>query len=193
MQNENVQNFCGFCYNPNTKSLWSTGSNLGSLMRKRFIYLLIKYKGLLACFVSYKTSYGVTHNLCRPDQRWEFIKENKKTRTRPSKWSRKKKVFSFFFVAFLVEFLFSWSLSWSSSCFLFFLITFLVKFLFSFINSHPRWTEKDNNCPIEILISWAEEIGITKGWGGDGKPRGKRTFLWRNVLNKRPVFFLFLS
>ena len=89
MQNENVQNFCGFCYNPNTKSLWSTGSNLGSLMRKRFIYLLIKYKGLLACFVSYKTSYGVTHNLCRPDQRWEFIKENKKVRKQENENSTK--------------------------------------------------------------------------------------------------------
>ena len=64
------------------------------------------------------------------DQRWESIKENKKvrkqenkkTRTRPRKWSRKKE--SFFF--------FSWSLSWSSSCFLVFLIAFLVEFLFSF-------------------------------------------------------------
>ena len=58
--------------------------------------------------------------------------DNKKTRTRPRKWSRKKKVFLFF--------------SWSSSCFLSYSHVFLVEFLFpcfltflfSFINSHLR-------------------------------------------------------
>ena len=73
--------------------------------------------------------------------RWVFIKENKKTRTRPRKQSRKqekkkenknstkkaikkkRKNFLFFLITFLVEFLFS--------CFL--------TFLFSFINS-SLWT-----------------------------------------------------
>ena len=51
-----------------------------------------------------------------PDKlRWEFIKETKKTRTRPRKWSRKK---SFFFLVFF----FSWSLSWSKACFLVFFL-----------------------------------------------------------------------
>ena len=44
-------------------------------------------------------------------QRWEFIKENKKTRTRSRKWSRKKESFSFF-----------------------------LTFLFSFVNSHHRFS-----------------------------------------------------
>ena len=67
--------------------------------------------------------------------RWEFIKrkqENKKTITRPRKWSRKKEVFSFFLgrflgwvLVFFLFFLFSWSLSWWNSCFLTFLFSFI--------------------------------------------------------------------
>ena len=65
-----------------------------------------------------KSSKMVSLSMYFPHLRWEFIKENKKvrkqenkkTRTRPRKWSRKKESFSFF----------SWSLSWSCSCFLFF-------------------------------------------------------------------------
>ena len=62
-----------------------------------------------------------TINLIQKDlamQRWEFIKENKKTRTRPRKRSRKqerkqeldqekKEKLSFYWIIFLVEFLFS--------------------------------------------------------------------------------------
>ena len=86
------------------------------------------------------------------------MKENKKTRTRPSKRSRKqeknkentlstmetsKKKKTFFF---------SWSFSWSSYRFLYF-------FLFSFINSHLwRWPEK------EILFFVALEFQRMNGF-----------------------------
>ena len=54
-------------------------------------------------------------------QRWEFIKENKKTWTRSRKWSRKKE--SFFF--------FSWSTSCFLSCFLGRFLGQVLVFLFS--------------------------------------------------------------
>ena len=69
-------------------------------------------------------------------QRWEFIKENKKTRTRPWKRSRKQELDQESDQEKRKNFLFSWSLSWSSSCFLIFLT-----FLFSFVNSH-LWMRK---------------------------------------------------
>ena len=56
-------------------------------------------------------------------QRWEFIKENKKSRTWPSKWSRKTVSFFLFFCRFLGRVL---------VFFLVFLIAFLVEFLFSY-------------------------------------------------------------
>ena len=88
------------------------------------------YKQLCVCSSSISTSFSTElliiynketkHSLPSVSQRWEFLKENKKTRTRPRK--RQKKL-SFF----------SWSLSWSSYCFfVFFLFYYFLVFFYKF-------------------------------------------------------------
>ena len=78
--------------------------------------------------------------------RWEFIKENKKTRTWPRKRStkqeRKQELDQESDQEKLKKNIFSWSLSWSISCFVSFFLVFscFLSFLFSFINSHLCFT-----------------------------------------------------
>ena len=75
------------------------------------------------------------------NQRWEFIKENKKVRKQENKKTRKQELDGRFLGGVLVFFLVS-LLSWSSSCFL--------TFLFYFINTH-LW-KTPSNSPVLPLV-----------------------------------------
>ena len=152
------------CNTPLTSILYNIAQNSDLTIRSGlyFLYFWRKLLGWLAVVNGYQKNTGCSkmsiflriYNIypTQPGQRWEFIKEDKKTRTPPRKRSRKKerqqelhqesdqenkkkkqenknstkktrkKNFLFFLITFLVEFLFS--------CFL--------TVLFSFINSHFR-------------------------------------------------------
>ena len=122
----------------------------------------------------------------RDVQRWDFIKENKKTRTRPRKWSRKKIVFSFFLGRFLgrvLVVLFSWSLFGRVLVFLF---AFLVEFLFSFINSHLRSTCSQSSSQVSVR-------NRSLGWGSFNLASSVQfcpTIHHQQAIEVRPIFMI---